>query len=319
MSRSDRLPLVPPWWRRALPFALAAALIAFVLARLDLRAFVAALARVHGPSYAAFAAGFVLLLLSADAFATVLIYRRAVAPMAYRDFFVLRGASYLPSLLNHHVGQAFIALSLARAHQVPLARVAGATLVVYASWVGCLLALAAIALPINGAPLAWSALALAPGALYLALLSARPAALARLRLLAPLFEAGVRGHLIALAARLPHLAVLFLGTWMPFRFFGIHLPAAAAAANIPLLMVAATLPLTPQGIGTRDVLAGALLEGFAPGVSREERLATIAAATTSWAVVLTLMEVALGLALLRSALPKIRRAPLTPRAAPRVE
>jgi hypothetical protein len=289
--------------RRALPFALAAALVAFVLGRLDLDAFRAALSRVDAPLFSAFAVLFVLALLGADTFATVLVYRRLIAPVAFRDFFVLRGASYLPSLLNHHVGQAFITVFLARVHAVPLARVAGATLVVYASWLGCLLLLGAVAVPANGGPLAGSAALLAAGVLYLAVLALRPARLARTKLFAPLFEAGVRGHLVALAARLPHLLILFAGTWLPFWFFGVRIPLGAALTYIPILMVAVTLPITPQGFGTRDVLAAALFEGFAAGATRDARLAAIAAATTTWAVALTLVEAALGLALLRGVLP----------------
>lgn len=237
----------------------------------------------------------------------MIVYRRAVAPISFLDFFVLRGASYLPSLLNHHVGQAFIAVSLSRAYRVPLARVAGATLVVYASWLGCLLVLASVALPLNGAPRLSSALALLPAAIYLAVIAARPAALSRARVLAPLFEAGVRGHLVALAARVPHLAVLFVGTWFPFWFFDVRVPPSAAAALIPILMVAATLPITPQGIGTRDVLAATLLERFAAGASHEERLSSIAAATTSAAVALTLVELLIGVTFLRAALPRLSR------------
>ncbi|WP_437587226.1 lysylphosphatidylglycerol synthase domain-containing protein [Sorangium sp. So ce1000] len=289
--------------RRALPFVLAAALVAFALGRLDFDAFRAALSRVDAPLFCAFAALFVLALLGADTFATVLVYRRLIAPVAFRDFFVLRGASYLPSLLNHHVGQAFITVFLARVHAVPLARVAGATLVVYASWLGCLLLLGAVAVPANGGPLAGSALFLAAGALYLAILAIRPARLARTKLLAPLFEAGVRGHLVALAARVPHLLILFAGTWLPFWFFGVRIPLGAALTYIPILMVAVTLPITPQGFGTRDVLAAALFEGFATGATRDARLAAIAATTTTWAVALTLVEAALGLALLRGVLP----------------
>ncbi|MGK4000404.1 lysylphosphatidylglycerol synthase domain-containing protein [Sorangium sp. So ce1024] len=289
--------------RRALPFALAIGLVAFVLGRLDLDAFRAALARVDAPLFGALAALFILALLAADTFATVLVYRRLIAPVAFRDFFVLRGASYLPSLLNHHVGQAFITVFLSRAHGAPLARVAGATLVVYASWLGCLLLLGAIAVPANGGPLAGSALLLGAGVLYLAILALRPARLARTRLLAPLFEAGVRGHLVALAARVPHLVVLFVGTWLPFWLFGVRIPLGAALTYIPILMVAVTLPLTPQGFGTRDVLAAAMFEGFAAGVTREERLAAVAATTTTWAVALTLVEAALGLILLRGVLP----------------
>ena len=62
---------------------------------------------------------------------------------------------------------------------------------------------------------------LGAGVLYLGVIAARPRRLAETNLLAPLFEAGVKGHIVALLSRLPHLVVLFLGTWLPFHFFGV--------------------------------------------------------------------------------------------------
>lgn len=290
-----------PLWRRALPFVLALGLIAFVVGRLDLRAFARHLAAVNAPAFLLFAAAFVFALLTADTFATVLVYRRSVAPIRFRDFWILRGASYLPSMLNHHVGQAFITYFLARRYGTPLARVAGATLLVYASWSGCVLGLGCLALWLNGQSLLWVAAVLAAGVLYLVIIAVRPQRLAETRLLAPLFEAGVPGHLLALLSRIPHLVVLFLGTWIPFRFFGVDIPFTAAAAYIPILMVAVTLPLTPQGFGTRDVLAAALFARFAPGDTADARLAAVAAATTSMGVVISLVEALLGFTLLRFA------------------
>ncbi|MDI1481644.1 lysylphosphatidylglycerol synthase domain-containing protein [Polyangium sp. y55x31] len=289
--------------RAVLPFVVSIALVAFVLLRLDLRAFREHLARVSAPSFLAFAAVFVVSLCAADSLATVLVYRRSVAPIRFRDFFILRGASYLPSLVNHHVGQAFITVALSRIHGVPLARVAGATLLVYASWMGSILGLSCIAIVLDDKPLVWLAIPLGAGSLYLALLAIRPARLVSIRLLAPLFEAGVRGHLFALFARLPHLVVLFVGTWVPFWFFGVRIPPGPAFAFIPVLMVAVTLPITPQGFGTRDVLAATLLEPFAPFPTKEARLAAIAASTTSWGVAITLIEIVFALVLLRFVTP----------------
>jgi len=229
----------------------------------------------------------------------VLIYRASVANIRFRDFFVLRGASYLPSILNHHLGQAFITLALSRIHGVPLARVAGATLLVYASWMGCILGLACVAIVLVGKPLAWLALPLGAGIAYLVILALRPAPLARMRVLAPLFEAGVIGHLRALVARLPHLAVLFLGTWLPFWFFDVRIPVAAAFTYVPIVMVAVTLPLTPQGFGTRDVLAATFFEQYAPHAPSADRLAAVAACTTAWGVAITLAQVIFASAMLR--------------------
>jgi hypothetical protein len=300
-----------PLWRRALPFAIAIGLIAFVLHRVDLHAFARHLASVDAPAFLLFCAVFLLALLTADAFATAAVYRRTVAPVSFRDLWIVRGASYLPSVLNHHVGQAFMTYYLSRAHGVSLARMAGATLLVYVSWGGSILGLGCVALVVTGKSLVWAAAVVGAGLGYLALVAARPTFLAGNKLLAPLlgplFEAGVQGHVFALAARLPHLAVLFAGTLLPFPFFGVHVPAGPALTYVPILMVAATLPITPQGFGTRDVLAGAFFAAYAPGETQADRLAAIAAATTSFAVAITLMQALLGLVLLRRAMPGLAR------------
>jgi hypothetical protein len=305
LSEPTALPAPPalpaPLWRRALPFVLALGLIAFVVRKLDVRTFARHLATVDAPGFLLFEVAFILALLTADTFATVLVYRRSVAPIRFRDFWILRGASYLPSMLNHHVGQAFITYFLARRYGTPLARVAGATLLVYASWSGCVLGLGCLALWLNGKPALWLAAALGAGVLYLVVIALRPRRLAETKLLAPLFEAGVTGHLIALVSRIPHLVVLFLGTWIPFRFFGVAIPFADAVAYIPILMVAVTLPITPQGFGTRDLLAAALFARFAPGDTADARLAALAAATTSWGIAITLIEALLGFLLMRFA------------------
>ncbi len=294
----------PPKWRRALPFVLAFALLAFMLARLDLRAFVAELGAVNAPAFLLFSAGFIFVLLSADTWATVVVYRRAALPVRFRDLWVLRGASYLPSMINHHVGQAFVTYFLARAHRVSFARAAGATLLGYASWSGCILGIGCLALWVEGGRLGWIASILGAGVLYLVIIALRPAMLARTKLLSPLFEAGVSGHIVTLLSRLPHAAVLFLGTWLSFGFFGVDIPVGAALKYVPILMVAATLPITPQGFGTRDVLASVLFERFATGATHEARLSAIAAATMSFGVAITLWEALLGLLLLRRAMPE---------------
>jgi len=287
-------------WRTVLPFVVALALVGFVLSRLDLHAFASHLKRVSSPLFFPAVITFVVSLCAADSFATILVYRASVAKIRFRDFFILRGASYLPSILNHHLGQAFITLALSRIHGAPLARVAGATLLVYASWMGCLLGLACIAIPLVGKPLLWLALPLGAGIIYLIILAVRPERIARIQFLAPLFEAGVKGHILALVARLPHLVILFLGTWLPFWFFDVKIPVPAAFTYVPIMMVAVTLPVTPQGFGTRDFLAATFFEPYGPlGASREDRLAAIAACTTAWGIAITLVDVVFALALLR--------------------
>jgi hypothetical protein len=115
-----------------------------------------------------------------------------------------------------------------------------------------------------------------------------------------LFEAGVAGNLRALLFRLPHIVVLFLGMWVPFSLFGVHIPLSSALVCIPPLLLVGALPLTPQGVGTRDALALQLLSPFAPHDEAGGR-AAVAAATLSWAVGLTLVHFFISPILMRSA------------------
>jgi len=288
-------------WRRLLPPLLAAALLCFVLWRIDWAAFVGYLARAHYPAFVAFMAAFVLALLSADVLAARYVYRRAVATLSFRELWAARAASYLPSLLNYHLGQAWLTYFLSRGYGVDLRRVTGATLLAYASWGGCILVLGCIAWTAAGRSTGWLALPLGAGLVYLALLALKPAPLGRNRVLGPLFEAGVRGHLVAMALRLPHLVVLFVGTWLPFWFFGVRIPLEVALTYVSILIVALTLPITPSGVGTRDALAAAFFAPYAAGASAEQQLAAVAASTTCTAAVLVLIEAAVGMVFMRRA------------------
>jgi hypothetical protein len=306
------------WWRRALPFVVAVAFVAFTLVRVDLRAFARHLASVNAAGFLVFSFVFVLALLTSDSFATAIVYRRTVAPVSFREFWVLRGASYLPSILNHHVGQAILTYYVSRRYGVSLARMAGGTLLVYVSWMGCLFGAFCVSMVVAGMPLLWPALAFLVGLSYLGLIALRPARLARIKLLAPLFEAGLGGHVLALAVRLPHFVVLFLGTWLPFYFFDVSIPPREALVYMPMLMVVVTLPIAPQGLGTRDTFGNLFLAQFAAGATVAEQRAAVAAATTSWAVAFTLIEVALGLFLLKRAMPALEagRSDTSPAPAP---
>jgi hypothetical protein len=293
-------------WRPLASLALAVAMVAWVFSRIDWDVFVAELTHLRYGPFLAFMLTFVVALLSCDVLATGYIYRSTVAPIRFRELFVVRGASYLPSLINHHVGQAWITYYLARIYGVSLARVAGATLIGYATWAGCMLLLGTAGMWAAGFAVGWVIVPVVLGLGYLAILHARPRALVSRRLLSPLFEAGVGGHIRAMFLRLPHAAVLFIGTWVPFLFFGVEIPFGAALVYVPILMVAVTVPITPQGIGTRDALAATFFQGYALAQTEEGKLAAIAAATATTVAAITLIDVVLGLLLLPGATRLIR-------------
>jgi hypothetical protein len=299
LRRHAQLPL----WRRLLPVVLATVLVATVLARIDWPSFWAQLLRLNYPAFVGFMVAFLVTLLAADTLATQYVYRRTLGPVAFGHLFLMRGASYLPSSLNHHLGQAWLTYFVATVYGVRLGRVAGATLLVYATWGGCVLGLGSVGMLAAGLPMGWLAVPLGAGVAYLVLLWIRPRRLAANRVLGPLMEAGVSGHLAAMVMRLPHVAVLFLGTWLPFHFFGIAIPLAEALTYVPIIMVAVTLPITPQGFGTRDVLAATFFASrVVDAASPEQCLAVVAAATMTQGVVITLIGLAIGVVLMPRAL-----------------
>jgi hypothetical protein len=130
---------------------------------------------------------------------------------------------------------------------------------------------------------------------YAVLLVVRPERLRRLPALEVLFEAGLVGNLRALAYRLPHTLVLFAGMWAPFALFQVRIPWTDALARIPPLMLVGALPLTPQGLGTRDALAVQLLAAYGPGAG------AVAATTLCWAVGMTVVHCLMSPFLLREA------------------
>ncbi len=282
-----------PLWRRVLPFLIALVLLAFVVGRLDWATFGRALSSINYVAFVAFTLVFSAALLTSDTFATAHIYRTRICPVRFRELFVIRAASYLPSLLNHHVGQGWLTYFMAKNYKAPLWRVTGATLLVYATTFACLFLLGAAALPFNYERIGWLLPTVATigvaGVAYMIVVAAKPKVLREMQATAPLMEAGVGGHLLALAYRLPHVVVLFCGTLAPFWFFGVRVPVQDALAFIPVIMLVSALPITPQGIGTRDVIALQLLAGYAAG-GPDERAATLAAATLTWAGALTLVQ-----------------------------
>jgi len=283
-----------------------AGLLAVVFSRIDWQAFVQNMGRVNYLLFGLFIFGTSLVGLAADVFATVHIYTRTVPGITRGFFFIVRGASCIYATVNHHLGQAWVTWAVSRAHGIDLRRMAGATLLSYMIWGGTLLGLGTVAVYAAGLPVGWTALPLGLGLSYLALLAVSPRRLAQNRVLAPLFEARVSGHITAMAARIPHLCAMFLGTWLPFYFFGVEIPFQEALVYVPIVMVAVTLPITPQGLGTRDLLASAFFAPFSQAPTPAARRAVIASCTATTGVAIMVVDSLVGLVLYRRAARLIR-------------
>lgn len=291
-----------PLWRRALPFLLASLLLAWVLHRSGWEQLTGALGQTNFIVFFVFSWLGQILSLIADSYATTYVYRKTVCPIRFREMLIIRGASYLPSMVNHNLGQAWLTYVISKRYSAPLWRVAGATLLVYGTNLAGLLLLCTLALPFNGDRVPWLTpvvgVATLGGLAYFAALKWGGRFLGRWQATAPLVEIGPIGHLKAIAARIPHVGTLFLNTWLVFWFFGVWIPPAAALAYVPVLMMVAALPLTPGAIGTRDAVALELLAPFATGA---HGVSAIAATTLSWFVMLNIGAALLSPPLMRRA------------------
>jgi hypothetical protein len=289
-----------PLWRRVLPWFVAVALLGAVFSRTDARSVWSNLRSVNLPAYVAFVALFTVTNLACDSLATWRAYRRVHPALPLRDLFVVRGASYLPNLVNYHVGQAYLTYLLSRNYGVPLLRVVSATLVIYATLLSNFIVIAAVAMPFMGEPTPWVTTTIVPSAagvlVYFAVLALRPGFVARLPAFAVLFEEGPLGHLRLMLWRLPHIAVLSVGLWFGYWFFDVVIPPRAALTHIPVIMLFSALPLTPQGAGMREFVALHLLAAYVRGPAADPS-AAILAAGAAWAAVTAAMQAVVGLSL----------------------
>jgi uncharacterized membrane protein YbhN (UPF0104 family) len=219
--------------------------------------------------------------------------------------------------LHYGAGQGGMAYFVSRKTGVPIARAAGAVMLTIGVNAVAVALAALVGVLLGGAPeavtLRWLVFGLAGGfPVYLAVIAAHPGFLARWKLLSPLFDAGLRGHFVAVAARLPHLAWLILGQIIAMRLFDITPPFAQALTLLPIVFVVAVLPISPSGIGTAQAVGVALFARFAP--ASEDPVAgraTVLACFLALQLLSLLVQAVIGLFFLR----RLTKAAIVDRAA----
>jgi len=268
--------------RTLVPWAIALVILAILFKTVSLSALREVARQVNVGVWAAFVLVFVLATLSADSVAAWVIYRRSLpdVPLKLGETLVMRGATYLLSVLHYGAGQGGMAYFLKTHYGVPLGRAAGAVMLTMGTNAITVAAFATLGIALGGAPAspALRTVILVFGAgvpVYLALVAWRPAFLARIGLLRPLFDAGVRGHLVIAAARVPHVAVLIAGHFTAMRLFSIQVPVSEAVALLPIVFIISVLPISPSGLGTSQAAAVALFARFAPGADLEAQRAAV--------------------------------------------
>jgi hypothetical protein len=292
--------------RRWAPWMVAFGTLAWLFAHVPLDELRAALDRAPMLGFVAFTALYVPVVLALDTLATWATFRSSLpdSGLTYRETLDIRGASYLLAILHYGAGQGGIAWFVSRLHGVPLPRAAGAVMLIMGVNVIVVALTALVGVLAGGAPatpaLRWIVLGMACAfPAYLAVVAARPGFLRKLRVLAPLFDAGLRGHAVAVAARLPHITWLVVAQYLAMRFFDIAPPFTTAMTLLPIVFVVAVLPISPSGIGTAQATAVALFAAYAPGADAAAQRATVLACFLAFQVLALLVQALVGLVFLR--------------------
>lgn len=248
--------------RRWLPWLVALAILVFLVREVRVDALREAFRHGAWVALSLYIVLETLIALPADAFGTREALAVAGIPRPWSEVLLARGASYLLGLLSYVAGQGGMGFYLARTG-VPAGRSAGAVLLLMIGNGIVLVLLGAAGLWIEmdrlegvrtDLLLLTIAAALIGILVYLIVIAIRPRWLERYSLLAPLFEAGLGGHLRAILARFPHMLLLAALHWGAFRIWGIAVPPVRGLALNPIVLLIAALPVTPGGLGTTQAL-----------------------------------------------------------------
>src|SRR5207249_9530228 len=142
--------------------------------------------------------------------------------------------------INYSVGQGAIVYFIHRSRQIPIARGAATVLLIMGTNLLLLLAIVTVGLvgggerppalvPVIGA--AWAGLLV-----YAAVVAVKPRWLATRPVFDVLLSAGLRGHLAAMAVRVPHMLALMTFNVVVLRGFGVAVPFGAALVSLPVVM-----------------------------------------------------------------------------------
>jgi hypothetical protein len=268
--------------RRSWPWLVGVAILAAVATRVPLTEFRAALG--HGP-HLRLAMINVLInvaVLGTDSVATWLGLIALRLRRPFTHVLAVRGATYLLFVVNYAVGQGGFGYYLHRSGIAAL-RAVGATLFLIGTNLATLIVVTAVAWAIRGSDAAGAAMSwtlvgsCAAFAIYLAVIAGAPGFLVRRGVLAPLFDAGIGGHGLAMLGRLPHIAVIVLGHWAAMRAWGIDVPFAVGITVMPAVVIASVLPLSPAGLGTTQAAFVVFFRDYAAGATADERTAAVLA------------------------------------------
>jgi hypothetical protein len=199
----------------------------------------------------------------------------------FGDIALVRGVTWALVVINYALAQGAFGFYLHRTGVKPLVAT-GATLFLIGTNLVALLGITTLSWAVGDTAhtgaIWWTLVGGCAGFLvYLVAIASAPGALVRRELFEPLFTAGLRGHAFAIAGRLPHTIVIVLGQWLAIRAWGIPVPFSSCATIMPLVVIAAVLPISPAGLGTTQAAFLYFFVDLAPEATADGRTANLLA------------------------------------------
>ena len=263
---------------KLLPWVITLAIFVFIFRRVPVPELLEALRQASLLPYLALMAPYSMIYCLVDAFVLTKAVTWFNKPVRYSRILPVRAAAYILSLLNPGLGQGGTAFYIHRREGVPFFEMAGSIVFLVVIEFGQLALYAAIGIFIVQPELAAVfapfyvifagafALALAyvrhglgplaRGVHGLCRLTGRNVDLARLaarpsaHILRALQIAGVRHYLLALLYKAPNFFLAILVHYLAVQQFGLQIPFLALLAFLPVVFLAASLPITVAHLGT---------------------------------------------------------------------
>lgn len=285
--------------RQSWPWLVGIAIVAVIVTRVPFAAFRAGLSRGPHVWLALADLAIVTVVLATDTSSTWLGLVAAHIRWPIRRVLAIRGATYALALLNYAVGQASLGYYLYRGGE-SRPRAVGVTLFLSGTTFATLLVLTTVAWGQQGAEAAHGAMwwtlvgGCAAFAVYLVIIALAPRFVVRIAILSPLFDAGLRGHALAVLGRLPHVTAMILAYWVAMRVWVLAIPFGVAAVLMPAVMIATVLPISPAGLGTAQAAMVAFFSDYAPGATADDRAASILAFGVVHFVYSSICQLAIG-------------------------
>jgi hypothetical protein len=216
-----------------------------------------------------------------DAWATGMTFRHFGTPISIKEACLVRGATLVFDAVNAGVGQVALGVVMFR-RSGSLARTVQTVGVLNVVFVLQLVCASGIGLAVGyreasrlSAGVVVVSLVLA--AIYLVLIAAKPAFLARRKSFGQLFEAGLRGHAVAFAVRVPSMLAIFLSAYATSRCFGMKVPFGAFLVYVPAIVLVTSAPVSVQGIGPAQLAQVAFFARFVEGADARAAEAVVVA------------------------------------------